>query len=238
MSSGEAISVVVRCRPFIGLEKKECTDCVRISSKDGVIRVGDPSVGKEFSPTDIKTWRLFTYDTVYDKTKTQQQVFDKSVQPVFQKVLRGLNSTIFCYGQTSSGKTFTMMGDLNNPAQYGIIPKLSQALFEHIKSPQCKDYKFAVTISFLEIYNEKVFDLLTGSRKDLKIRQTKSKGFHVPKLSNMEVESSDMMFRLIKTGFNNRSTSETKQNEGSSRSHSILTMNIVKEAMEVNLLRN
>lgn len=226
-SSREYTQVVVRCRPFIKDESKECKDVVRVNSKEGVVRIGD-ATRKGYSAEDINTWREFTYDTVFDKNGSQQEIFDQSVQPIFSKVLRGFNSTIFCYGQTSSGKTHTMMGDLVDPKQHGIVPKITQALYAHIESEAAQAYHFRVTLSFLEIYNEKVFDLLRASRKDLKIRQTKSKGFHVPALSTHEVGDAKRMAALVEAGFRNRSTSATKQNEASSRSHSMLSLIISK----------
>ncbi|GAB5361262.1 hypothetical protein AAMO2058_000698300 [Amorphochlora amoebiformis] len=226
-SKAEAISVVVRCRPFIKNEAKECKDMVRINSKEGVIRVGDRTK-KDFDPNNISTWREFTYDTVYDKNGSQEEVFDRSVKPILEKVLKGFNSTIFCYGQTSSGKTFTMMGDLSSPKAYGIVPKVTEGLFEHIGSAEGKHYNFTIMLSFLEIYNEKVFDLLVSGRRDLKIRQTKARGFHVPSLSHHVVSDAKHMFSLINAGFKNRSTSATSQNAESSRSHSMLTVRLEK----------
>eukprot|EP00468_Gymnochlora_sp_CCMP2014_P004470 CAMPEP_0167756870 /NCGR_PEP_ID=MMETSP0110_2-20121227/9618_1 /TAXON_ID=629695 /ORGANISM="Gymnochlora sp., Strain CCMP2014" /LENGTH=1114 /DNA_ID=CAMNT_0007643013 /DNA_START=30 /DNA_END=3374 /DNA_ORIENTATION=- len=230
-SQGEAIRVVVRCRPFIKSEAKNCKDRVRINGKEGVIRVGDHTK-KDFDETDISTWRDFTYDTVYDKNGSQEEVYKKSVEPIFHKVLQGFNSTIFCYGQTSSGKTYTMMGDLSKRSQYGIVPKITEEMFKFVESSEGKYYDFTINLSFLEIYNEKVFDLLSGSRRELKIRQTRSKGFHVPKLTKFQVKSAEQMFKLIHAGFKNRSTAATSQNAESSRSHSMLTVSIEKAPKE------
>eukprot|EP00954_Amorphochlora_amoebiformis_P025581 1374053-Amorphochlora_amoeboformis.AAC.1 len=216
-------------------KSQECKDMVRINSKEGVIRVGDRTK-KDFDPNNISTWREFTYDTVYDKNGSQEEVFDRSVKPILEKVLKGFNSTIFCYGQTSSGKLTESVWD--RPKSYRVreISNVShdseslhhRGLFEHIGSAEGKHYNFTIMLSFLEIYNEKVFDLLVSGRRDLKIRQTKARGFHVPSLSHHVVSDAKHMFSLINAGFKNRSTSATSQNAESSRSHSMLTVRLEK----------
>ena len=103
----ESIKVVVRCRPFIKNEAKECQDAVHVDAEAKAILVKDPAASG-FVPEDKSTWRSFTFDTVYGKASEQEAVYTRTVSKMVPRLLKGFNSTIFAYGQTSSGKTHTM----------------------------------------------------------------------------------------------------------------------------------
>lgn len=104
---------------------------------------------------------------------TQKKIYDISVVPVVDSVLNGYNGTILAYGQTSSGKTHTMLGeDIENIEQRGIIPRMVSGFFEQIAS-QPEDIEFAMKVSFVEIYNEKIRDLLDPKKTNLKIHENK-----------------------------------------------------------------
>mmetsp|Transcript_19322 Transcript_19322/g.30690 ORF Transcript_19322/g.30690 Transcript_19322/m.30690 type:complete len:174 (-) Transcript_19322:62-583(-) len=157
-----AVRVVVRCRPFIRSEPKECKNVVEASHADCSIRVCDENRGCKLN--DTSSWRKFDFDSVFSKKSKQEEVYDKAVQPMIARYLEGFNSTIFAYGQTSSGKTHTMMGrkDDYDESQLGVTPRAMKQIYEHITTTSAQDNtKFVVMVSFLEIYNEKV----AGSRQ-------------------------------------------------------------------------
>ena len=186
------------------------------------------------------SWRKFSFDKVWGKASDQAAIYEKSVSRMVKRLLDGFNSTVFAYGQTSSGKTHTMMGVLQNEKLEGITPRLIRHLFDSIGGEA--GHTFAITLSYLEIYNEHVYDLL-GKRKkkkdrrrgphgeiqreSLKIRQLK-KGFHVPDLSRHVIHKEEEMLSLIRKGARHRSTAATSQNAESSRSHSILVIYVEK----------
>ena len=107
--------------------------------------------------------KAFSFDAVYDWTSNQRAVYDESAFPLVESVLEGYNGTIFAYGQTGCGKTHTMMGIKDGPAdQRGIIPNAFEHIFGFIDSCNTGNIKFLVRCSYLEIYNEDIRDLLTS----------------------------------------------------------------------------
>ena len=123
----------------------------------------------------------FSFDYVFDMDVTQIEVFNKTAKPAVSSILEGYNSTVFAYGQTGTGKTFTMEGftyDSNDELR-GIIPRCVEQIFEYIESFSQSDTKFMVRASYLQIYNESVSDLLKTERVNLQIREDKKKGVHV-----------------------------------------------------------
>ena len=115
----------------------------------------------------------YNYDYVFDMSSTQKGVYDVAVVPVVESVLNGYNGTILAYGQTSSGKTHTMLGeDIENVEERGIIPRMVSGFFDQI-SKQPEDIEFAMKVSFVEIYNEKIRDLLDPKKTNLKIHENK-----------------------------------------------------------------
>jgi len=112
-----------------------------------------------------ESWRKFSFDTVYGRESKQKDIYKHSVSKMVRRLLKGFNSTIFAYGQTSSGKTHTMMGELQDDHLEGITPRLIRSLFSLIEKGKERGNTFLITLSYLEIYNEKVYDLLTRQRK-------------------------------------------------------------------------
>ncbi|KAI9597247.1 kinesin motor domain-containing protein, partial [Syncephalis fuscata] len=138
--------------------------------------------------------------------------------------------TVFTYGQTCSGKTFTMYG--TPPEEPGIIPLAVQDIFQQVKEkPDCE---FLFKASFLEIYNEVIRDLLEPTRVNLKIHETPNREIFVGNLSEMPVYSASEVMELLKRGESNRSIGETNMNERSSRSHTIFRMVIESRAHQSN----
>ncbi|GFO07323.1 kinesin-like protein, partial [Plakobranchus ocellatus] len=134
-----------------------------------------------------------TFHTVFDDKTSQAEVFSSSVEPILPHVLKGQNVSVFAYGPTGAGKTYTMLGMNSDP---GIIPRVIQALFKAIdleKTSPLKDGmsqppQFQVTFSYMEIYNEKVHDLLVSSHQDLPIREDASHNIFVADLTEKSID--------------------------------------------------
>lgn len=164
----ENVQVVCRCRPFNEKEKLAGhSQITEIDDKAGVIKLKNPK-----NDQDTKT---FTFDAVFHETCTQQGVYNTTARPIVDAALNGFNGTIFVYGQTGTGKTFSMQGISNVPRNMtslidvdlrGIIPTCFHHIFDHISRTQEK--KFLVRASFMEIYNEELKDLLIKPNKNPK----------------------------------------------------------------------
>lgn len=173
----------------------------------------------------------FTFDRVFEMKTTQEEVYNYAAKPVILQVIEGYNGTIFAYGQTSAGKTHTMEGpDYNDKEKRGIIPRMIDTLFETIYSAN-QNIEFTVQVSMLEIYNEKIRDLLDPTRLDLKVHES-NKGVYVGNASDYYVSSPDDIFNLLKIGTTNRSVGATNMNKFSSRSHSIFVITISQRNLE------
>ncbi|XP_026745932.1 centromere-associated protein E-like isoform X2 [Trichoplusia ni] len=163
--------------------------------------------------------QCFTFDKVYDQDAKTSDVYEDVAKPIVEAATAGFNGTIFAYGQTSSGKTYTMTGTESAP---GIIPLAVLNLFEIIKNAPNRD--FLVRVSYIEIYNETINDLLCGEKKDIKVMES----IHGLKIdSTVKVTSSpEEVLDAIKEGEANRQKGATIMNEQSSRSHSIFQITI------------
>ncbi|XP_034840606.1 protein claret segregational-like [Maniola hyperantus] len=181
-----------------------------------------------------KSQHSFTFDGIFTCHSTQEDVFAEVSQMV-QSALDGFNVCIFAYGQTGSGKTYTMEGG-NEDEQYGIIPRAINMIFTCMKDLKRMGWDLTIKASFLEIYNEIIYDLLNSckdqaSRKDQPIHEIKmmnSKGtdLYVSNLKEEEVKSSHDFIRLMLSAQRNRQTAATINNERSSRSHSVAQIRI------------
>uniref|UniRef100_A0A1I8BLX7 Kinesin-like protein n=1 Tax=Meloidogyne hapla TaxID=6305 RepID=A0A1I8BLX7_MELHA len=161
--------------------------------------------------------KLFTFDSVYYLDATAEQIYNDIVYPLVENVIEGYNGTVFAYGQTGSGKTYSMQGDPQVPVQRGIIPRAFEHIFESIATTE--HTKFLVHVSYLEIYNEEIRDLLGDSKKKLEVKGVYIAGLGMHICHNVaDCES------LMQTGFNSRHVGATLMNKDSSRSHSIFTV--------------
>ena len=147
--------------------------------------------------------------------------------------MEGYNSTIFAYGQTGTGKTYTMEGFTysSTDEKRGIIPRSIEEIFNYIESYSNNNAKFMVRASYLQIYNEAVSDLLKAERVNLNIREDKKKGVFVEVfsivnkgLSEWAVRNPSDIYSLLQKGTCNRETSSTKMNDFSSRSHAVFVI--------------
>ena len=171
----------------------------------------------------------YVYDRVYDHTCSQETVYVSAIRSVVLSTLNGYNGSIIAYGQTGTGKTHSMEGDLGE--MRGIIPRAAEEVFNFIEQASKDDSKFLVRVSFLQIYCEKIADLLDKNSKQkkdtkghLQIREDPSGGVYVNNLSEHIVKSADEIMQLLKDGSAMRTTASTDMNQQSSRSHAVFSM--------------
>lgn len=173
---------------------------------------------------------LLTYDHVAGAESTQEDVFQKVGKPISDTCLAGYNGTIFAYGQTGSGKTHTIQGATSmgtDPSQRGVMPRVFQYLCAQIAREERKSggrLKYSVTASFLEIYNERIFDLLEPNSQSLTLREDAKEGVYVENLHEVPITAADEILKLMEMGIQNRRVGETAMNRESSRSHSVFRL--------------
>nr|CAD1822374.1 unnamed protein product [Ananas comosus var. bracteatus] len=164
----------------------------------------------------------FTFDHVFDCTSTNATIYGLLVRSLIRSALDGFNGTAFAYGQTSSGKTFTMYGSEDDP---GIVPLAVQDVFRTAR--MSADREFLIRVSYMEIYNEEINDLLTLGSQKLPIHESLERGVFVAGLREEIVSSAEQVLELLKLG-------KTNMNARSSRSHTIFRMVIESSAKDVN----
>ncbi|NXL53328.1 CENPE protein, partial [Podilymbus podiceps] len=171
--------------------------------------------------SEVNGTKVFSYDRVFHSSDNTQQLYEGVAVPIIQSAVQGYNGTIFAYGQTASGKTYTMMG---NEDSVGIIPKAIQHVFRIIC--EIPDREFLLRVSYMEIYNETITDLLcdTRKKKPLGIREDVNRNTYVEDLIEEVVVAPEQVMEWIRKGEKNRHYGETKMNEHSSRSHTIFRM--------------
>ena len=167
-----------------------------------------------------KTKEIFSFDAIIPSSTSNEEVFSSLIKDNLSNLLQGINVSIFAYGQTSTGKTFTMKGKGNS--LNGIIPLSVKEIFTRLSEPSISNYK--IKVSYVEIYNETVNDLIDSSKKNLEIRESVAKGVFVNNLTEVVVPSYEKVIQIMNTGENNRMIAETKLNENSSRSHTIFKL--------------
>ncbi|XP_048086687.1 kinesin-like protein KIF3A isoform X1 [Alosa alosa] len=214
------VKVVVRCRPLNQKEKMMGHKlAVSVDEMRGTITVNKHETTNEPPKT-------FTFDTVFGPESKQLDVYNLTARPIVDSVLEGYNGTIFAYGQTGTGKTFTMEGVRAVPELRGIIPNSFAHVFGHIAKAE-GDTRFLVRVSYLEIYNEEVRDLLGKDQMQrLEVKERPDVGVYIKDLSGYVVNNADDMDRIMTLGHKNRSVGATNMNEHSSRSHAIFTITI------------
>ena len=193
----------------------------------GVDQINIPS---EIDKPNQFQYHRFVFDNVFGMESTQQEIYDKTAKPAIESLLEGYNSTIFAYGQTGTGKTFTMEGYTKNSFDdaRGIIPRCVENIFGYIENLTGDDInkKFMVRASYLQIYNETINDLLKSEGANLNIREDKKKGVYVEGLSEWSVQKPIDIYNLLKKGSSNRTISYTKMNDASSRSHAVFVVTV------------
>ncbi|KAJ1657948.1 Kinesin-like protein kip2 [Dispira simplex] len=220
----ENVQVTVRVRPPNAQERGGAglLDTWDIDAQGNRI-----SLSAEFIERTRKPPVEFYYDKIIDGSDNHQ-VYVHSVQNVVRSAMEGYNATVFAYGQTASGKTYTMMG---TPAQPGVIVQAIHEVFRYIRE-SAEHREYLLRISYLEIYNEAIRDLLSPHTTDLRIHDDRKRGVYVSPLKEEVVTTPAQVFQILKSGEANRHTGETDFNAHSSRSHTIFQL--VVESRERN----
>ena len=223
MSKSQTIRVICRIRPENEKEKASgYQSCITPLSRNSLRIIPIDTATTKEEPHE------FTFDHIFPNTTLQSEVFSIAAEPLLNGLFEGINCTLFCYGQTSSGKTFTMEGIRNNTNLMGIIPRSMNYIFNKINNMSC-DIEFSVKCSYIQIYNEKIQDLLDTRKTDLSIREDKKKGIWVEDSTEIYVSSVKEMEDVFTCGANNRTVSATEMNAGSSRSHSLFIVTIFQK---------
>lgn len=162
----------------------------------------------------------------------QKDVFDFSIRSTVDDILNGYNGTVFAYGQTGAGKSYTMMGtDIADDEGRGVIPRIVQQIFHSIlSSPSTIEY--TVRVSYMEIYMERIRDLLAPQNDNLPIHEEKNRGVYVKGLLEVYVSSVEEVYEVMKRGGSSRAVAATNMNQESSRSHSIFVITITQKNVE------
>jgi kinesin family member 1 len=190
---------------------------------------GSKDTGQKVFAFDKSYWSFSRDDSNY---AGQSNLFDDLGQPLLDNAFQGYNNCIFAYGQTGSGKSYSMMG---YGKEIGIIPMICQDMFRRIgEMQQDKTLRCTVEVSYLEIYNERVRDLLNPSTKgNLKVREHPSTGPYVEDLAKLAVSSFQEIENLMDEGNKARTVAATNMNETSSRSHAVFTLMLTQKKFDV-----
>ncbi|KAG2177100.1 hypothetical protein INT43_007756, partial [Umbelopsis isabellina] len=206
----EKVKVVCRVRPFLDHE-----------APDDSVVVED----NEIKITNQRNTTEIVFSSCHGPESKQSDIYEQDVQPLVDKVFAGVDSTIFAYGVTGSGKTHTMQGTPDEP---GIIPRVAQYLFDRVSDyPR---HSVSIHVSYMEIYKELVYDLLIprdGQGAGLSIREDSLRNIFVANLTDKEIKSFNEFETVYNNACKNRSTAETKMNVSSSRSHAILSLQVI-----------
>ncbi|KAI9672879.1 MAG: Kinesin heavy chain [Trizodia sp. TS-e1964] len=173
----------------------------------------------------------FTFDRVFGMDSLQSEVFDFSIRPTVDDILNGYNGTVFAYGQTGAGKSYTMMGDMEQEEKRGVIPRIVEQIFASIlASPG--NIEYTVRVSYMEIYMERIRDLLAPLNDNLPIHEEKNRGVYVKNLLEIYVSSVQEVYEVMRRGGSARAVAATNMNQESSRSHSIFVITITQKNVE------
>ncbi|CAD5234740.1 unnamed protein product [Bursaphelenchus xylophilus] len=217
------VQVVVRIRPLNGKEIMEKGRSVASIDRDTkVVYLRDKLNMRQFGP----------FDRAYDEDASQIVVYKEVVAPLISQVLNGYNCTVFAYGQTGSGKTYTMEGHHDDNGEFsweddpkaGIIPRALHHIFTTLETEKPEDY--SVRASYVELYNEQLFDLLSVNNQPLRVYDNKENGIVISGMEDTPVRSRTEVYEILKRGAEKRKTAATLMNISSSRSHSVFTLTV------------
>lgn len=174
----------------------------------------------------------FTFDRVFPMDTAQNDIFDFSIRPTVDDILNGYNGTVFAYGQTGAGKSYTMMGsDIDDDIGKGVIPRIVEQIFASIlTSPS--NIEYTVRVSYMEIYMERIRDLLVPQNDNLPVHEEKSRGVYVKGLLEVYVSSVQEVYEVMRRGGTARAVAATNMNQESSRSHSIFVITVTQKNVE------
>ncbi|KAJ4848784.1 hypothetical protein Tsubulata_025768 [Turnera subulata] len=218
----EKICVAVRVRPAIAPPED--------TSGNGTFwKIEDNRISLHRSHGTPISGLSYAFDHVFDENCSNSRVYELLTKDIIHAVVDGFNGTAFAYGQTSSGKTFTMNGSQADP---GIIHRAVKDIFDRINT--IEDREFLIRVSYMEIYNEEINDLLVVENQKLPIHESLERGIFVAGLREEIVNNAEQVLKLLQSGEVNRHFGETNMNARSSRSHTIFRMVIESKGKDTN----
>ena len=223
MAETASVRVYVRMRPYNGREKD-----IGLEGEKGYLKFE----GKDQMRIGTQT---HTFDQIYAMDSNQEDIYATCAQETVDDIMVGYNGTLFAYGQTGAGKSFTMMGPdsdegpvSSDPAMWGIIPRAISQIFDYIaNAPQ--EVTFSLAVSYLEVYREVIRDLLDPSKVNLAVRESPTKGIYVDGATTGFVTCAEDVFQAIAVGDASRAVASTNMNAHSSRSHSLFIMKVTQK---------
>lgn len=220
LSSRDNVLVCVRMRP---LNRKERKSHQKIAWKinDNTLTQACMEKSGGMAP------KSFDYDELWGPETTNTDIFGIIGYSVIKTTMEGYHGVVFAYGQTSAGKTYSIHGNQDDP---GMIPRAVLAMFEYIENTTDRD--FVIQVSYMEIYNEVINDLLNPSGKSLNVREDPQKGIYVHNLSAETVMAAEQVYGLLATGESHRHIGKTNYNAVSSRSHTIFQICVQSESTD------
>ncbi|KAF2099861.1 kinesin-domain-containing protein [Rhizodiscina lignyota] len=240
-TAGGNIKVVVRVRPFNSREIDRQAKCI-VSMKNNQTVLTPPSSidsKSKNAKAALEGTKTFAFDRSYwsfnrgdSHFAGQEDLFDDLGRPLLDNAFQGYNNCIFAYGQTGSGKSYSMMG---YGEEYGVIPRICKDMFDRMdKVHEDKNLQCTVEVSYLEIYNERVRDLLNPATKgNLRVREHPSTGPYVEDLAKLAVQSFQEIENLMDEGNKARTVAATNMNETSSRSHAVFTLTLTQKRHDI-----
>ncbi|XP_072282972.1 kinesin-like protein KIF1B isoform X19 [Pyxicephalus adspersus] len=230
--SGASVKVAVRVRPFNSRELSKESKCI-IQMQGNSTSIINPKNPKEPAKSFSFDYSYWSHTSPDDPCfASQNRVYNDIGKEMLEHAFEGYNVCIFAYGQTGAGKSYTMMGK-QEETQAGIIPQLCEDLFEKINDNNDDEVSFSVEVSYMEIYCERVRDLLNPKNKgNLRVREHPLLGPYVEDLSKLAVTSYTDIADLMDAGNKARTVAATNMNETSSRSHAVFTIVFTQKRLD------
>ncbi|XP_034936839.1 chromosome-associated kinesin KIF4A [Chelonus insularis] len=212
----DSVRVALRVRPLVNSEKERgCQNIINVIPEQNQVQIRN-------------TEKAFTFNYVFDPSTEQEEFYNSAIRKMINSLFKGYNVTILAYGQTGSGKTHSMGTNYGSDNSMGVIPRAVNDIFNIIETKN-NDWIFKVTVSFMELYQEQLYDLLAfdKQRKDCMIDiREENKEIKIIGITEKEVKNSEAALELLVQGSDNRATGATAMNHQSSRSHAIFTLTI------------
>ncbi|XP_043207087.1 kinesin-like protein KIF19 [Amphibalanus amphitrite] len=222
----EQLTVAVRVRPLAPAERARGR--VAEASDDKMVTLQENDGDKnDVLRQKRRHEKHFVYDLAFGEDSSQKQLYEKTTKPLIGDVLQGFNATVFAYGPTGAGKTYTMVGTVEQP---GIMVRAMNDLFKYMAEKK-DELEFKMSLSYLEIYNENIRDLLKPSSGTLELREDAKKGtIEVAGLSEVSTMNTKEVMKLLTKGNKERTMESTAANSTSSRSHALLMVTVRQQS--------
>jgi len=228
----DAFRVYVRIRPLNSREINNNTTRKgsTVEMRDNMVFVFDPE-----NPSEVtKKEKIFVFDNAFAEAKSTEEIYKETLTPALENMIQGFNSTVFAYGMTGAGKTHTMFGDIYNSTggmqlNPGLVNLMVRDIFQTFTN-ESTNYEFFMKMSYIEIYNEQIRDLLNPSAENLMVVEDPGKGVMISNLSEYIIHTEQELLKHIFQGNSRRIMATTHANQFSSRSHAIIQLTVEKRS--------